>query len=214
MLTPEQARERMVEEQLVARMIRDPRVLGAFRTIPRHLFVPEELCDRAYEDGALPIGSGQTISQPFMVALMVEALRLQGHERVLEIGTGSGYQAAILSQLALEVYSIERLPELAAGAQRCVESLQITNVTIAVRDGTLGWPEHAPYEGIIVAAGAPEVPDPLAEQLAAHGRLVIPIGGRETQTLYVMQRQEHGLVGQRVTECLFVPLKGQHGWPL
>ena len=203
----------MVQRQLVARGIADARVLDAFRQIPRHLFVPDALHHRAYEDAPLPIGYDQTISQPLMIAIMMEALHLQGHERVLEIGTGSGYETALLSQLALEVYSVERLPELAAAAVRHLEHLGIANVDVDVRDGTLGWPAHAPYDSILVAAGAPRVPEPLAEQLADEGRLVIPLGDRKQQTLYRMQRHQQSLAGERVAECLFVPLVGQHGWP-
>jgi len=174
----DEARERMVEEQLIARGIRDARLLDAFHRTPRHLFVPQEYGDLAYADRAVPAGSQQTISQPYIVALMIEALRLQGHERVLEIGTGSGYEAALLAQLALELYSVERLPELASAASRRLASLELHNVQIAVRDGTLGWPERAPFDGILVAAAAPQVPPPLLEQLAEGGRLILPLGAR------------------------------------
>ena len=202
----------MVDEQLAARVIKDARVLNAFRRIPRHLFVPEELQARAYEDHPLQIGCGQTISQPLMTAIMVAALRLQGHERVLEIGTGSGYQTAILSLLALEVCSIDRLPELAADAAVRLEQLGFANVDITIGDGTLGWPERAPFDGIIVAAAAPRLPHALREQLSDGGRLVIPRGDKTKQTLYVVEKRGQALQEQRVTECMFVPLVGRDGW--
>ncbi len=209
----ERLRERMVQQQLCARMLRDARVLEAFRRIPRHLFVPEALRHRAYEDGPLAIGYDQTISQPFMVALMVEALHLQGHERVLEVGTGSGYEAAILSQLALEVYSVERVPELAIHATRQLEALGIANVAVTTGDGTLGWPAHAPYDGILVAAAATTVPPPLQEQLVEGGRLLIPLGTRKVQMLLCVQRHGQTFFERPLTACAFVPLIGQHGWP-
>ena len=209
----EDARRRMVEEQLAARGIKDPRVLDAFRAVPRHLFVPEEAQSLAYEDGPLPIGDGQTISQPVMTALMVAALRLQGHERVLEIGTGSGYQTAILSLLALEVCSIDRLPELAADAAARLETLGFANVEITIGDGTLGWQERAPFDGIIVAAAAPRVPAALRHQLSEGGRLVIPVGQKQSQTLYAVEQHGQAWSERRITECVFVPLVGRDGWP-
>ena len=211
-MNPDQQRARMVEEQIKARGLTEERLLAAFRKVPRHLFVPEELQARAYEDHPLQIGCGQTISQPLMTAIMVAALRLQGHERVLEIGTGSGYQTAILSLLALEVCSIDRLPELAADAAARLEQLGFANVDITIGDGTLGWPERAPFDGIIVAAAAPRLPHALREQLADGGRLVIPRGDKTKQTLYVMEKRGQTLQEQRVTECMFVPLVGQDGW--
>lgn len=208
----EDDRRRMVEEQLEARGISDTRVLQAFLTVPRHEFVSKDLLPEAYADHPLPIGGGQTISQPYMVALMVQLLHLQGHERVLEVGTGSGYQLAILSQLALEVYSIERLPELADESLSRLEELGYLNVHISVGNGTLGWPEHAPYEGILIAAGAPAVPPPLVRQLADGGRMVIPLGSQQVQTLTLVEKRGGALSQQPITHCVFVPLLGEYGW--
>ncbi len=204
----------MVDEQLRARGIIDERVLAAFLKVARHLFVPRELQREAYEDHPIPIGSGQTISQPFMVALMTQLLRLQGHERVLEVGTGSGYQLAILAELALEVYSVEHLPELAAQALQRLEQLGYLNIHITQGNGSLGWPEHAPYDAMIVTAGAPKLPQPLVDQLAKGGRLVIPIGSRQAQTLTLVEKDEDGLEIREITSCVFVPLLGEHGWSL
>lgn len=208
----EDERRRMVEEQLEARGISDTRVLQAFLTVPRHEFVSKDLQPEAYADHPLPIGGGQTISQPYMVALMVQLLHLQGHERVLEVGTGSGYQLAILSQVALEVYSIERLPELADQSLSRLEELGYLNVHISVGNGTLGWVEHAPYEGILIAAGAPAVPPPLVRQLADGGRLVIPLGSQQVQTLTLVKKRREALSQQPITTCVFVPLLGEYGW--
>jgi protein-L-isoaspartate(D-aspartate) O-methyltransferase len=202
-----------IEEQLVARGVRDARVLDAMRRVSREAFVLDEARWQAYADRALPIGSGQTISQPYMVAVMTEALRLTGSERVLEVGTGSGYQAAVLGELAKEVVTIERVPELAEAARARLAALGYTNVQVLVGDGTLGSPAHAPFDGILVAAGAPRAPDALKQQLSsAGGRLVIPIGPAEQQWLTVISRD-----GDRFTEtsgigCVFVPLLGQDGW--
>ena len=207
------ARERMVRQQIAARGIRAERVLDAMRSVPRHLFVPLESRHSAYMDGPLSIGQGQTISQPYIVALMTEALELRGHERVLEIGTGSGYQAAILSQLASHVYTIERIPELASRAQDLFRQLGYDNISMHVGDGTLGWLEHAPYEAIIVTAAAPEIPRPLTDQLAEGGRLVAPIGGSWSQSLVRVRKQRGHLRRQELTSVAFVPLIGQHGWP-
>ena len=211
-MTFEEQRHQMVDEQLRARGIIDERVLAAFLKVARHLFVPRELHREAYEDHPIPIGSGQTISQPFMVALMTQLLRLQGHERVLEVGTGSGYQLAILAELALEVYSVEHLPELAALALQRLEQQGYLNVHITQGNGSLGWPEHAPYDAMIVAAGAPRLPRPLVDQLAKDGRLVIPIGSRQAQTLTLVEKHEDGLEMSEITSCVFVPLLGEHGW--
>ena len=209
----ERERERMVEEQIKARGLADPRLLAAFRKVPRHQFVAEELQAQAYTDHPLPIGSGQTISQPYMVALMTHELRLQGHERVLEIGTGSGYQTAILAELALEVFSVERLPELVEPLAKRLAALGYFNVHLAAANGSLGWPEHAPYDAILMAAAAPEVPAPLLEQLADRGRLVLPIGPQEAQVLVTVEKQG-GVIRQRqVASCVFVPLVGEFGWP-
>lgn len=206
-------RDRMVEEQLKARGLADERLLAAFRKVPRHVFVPQELQQQAYTDHPLPIGSGQTISQPYMVALMTSRLQLQGHERVLEIGSGSGYQSAILAELALEVFSVERLPELLRSASERLIALGYLNVHLTTGNGSLGWPEHAPYEAIIVTAAAPDVPAPLLEQLTDPGRMVLPIGPQDTQML-VEAEKRHGAVSQReIASCVFVPLCGQYGWP-
>ena len=209
----EEQRRLMVVEQLQARGISEARVLSAFLKVPRHLFVPEAFQHEAYADHPIPIGAGQTISQPYMVALMTQLLRLQGHERVLEIGTGSGYQLAILAELALEVYSVERLPELAEQALHRLNALGYLNVHITTGNGSIGWPTHAPYEGIIVTAAAPQVPKPLVDQLANHGRLVIPIGTPTAQTLTLVEKQGPDLQIKEVTGCVFVPLVGEHGWP-
>lgn len=205
--------ERMVRQQIAARGIRAERVLDAMRSVPRHLFVPLESRHSAYMDGPLSIGQGQTISQPYIVALMTEALELRGHERVLEIGTGSGYQAAILSQLASHVYTVERIPELASRAQDLFRQLGYDNISMHVGDGTLGWLEHAPYEAIIITAAAPEIPRPLTDQLAEGGRLVAPIGGSWSQSLVRVRKQRGHLRRQELTSVAFVPLIGQHGWP-
>lgn len=208
----EDARRRMVQEQLEARGISDTRVLQAFLAVPRHEFVAKDLQSEAYADHPLPIGGGQTISQPYMAALMVQLLRLHGHERVLEVGTGSGYQLAILSQLALEVYSIDRLPELAEQALRRLEHLGYLNVHVTVGNGSMGWPDYAPYEGMLVAAGAPDIPPPLVRQLADGGRLVIPLGSQQAQTLTLVEKRRDALHQQAITRCVFVPLLGEYGW--
>ena len=210
----DERRARMVEEQLKARGMTDGRLLGAFRKVPRHLFVPKELQQEAYADHPLPIGFGQTISQPYIVALMISRLYLQGHERVLEIGTGSGYETAILAELALEVFSVERIPELLLVVTERLNGLGYLNVHLTPGNGSLGWPEYAPYDAIIVSAAAPEIPTPLLEQLADQGRLVLPIGPQDTQMLVEVEKR-HGTIHQReVASCTFVPLMGQHGWPL
>ncbi len=206
------ARENMVKTQLIARGIRDPKVLAAMRKVPRHLFVEEALRSQAYGDFPLPIGEQQTISQPYIVAFMTEALELTGTEKVLEIGTGCGYQAAILAEIVPEVYSIERLPGLAAKARRTLEALRYFNVKIKVGDGTLGWPEEAPFQGIIVTAAAPGIPRPLLDQLAMGGRLVIPVGDRYTQTLDVVRKTPEGIKHDYRGGCRFVKLIGSYGW--
>ncbi|MEK6678914.1 MAG: protein-L-isoaspartate(D-aspartate) O-methyltransferase [Nitrospirota bacterium] len=206
------ARNRMVDDQLIPRGISEPRVLSAMRKVPRHLFVEEALQDRAYGDYALPIGEKQTISQPFMVALMTEALELSGSEIVLEIGTGSGYQAAILAELSRQVYSIERIPSLALRAKKVIEDLGYKNVDIKIYDGTLGWEEKAPFDCIIVTASAPDIPKSLTDQLKLGGRLVIPVGTRHFQTLIKVVKKKAGLVKMPLTECVFVPLIGTYGW--
>ncbi|MBI4489138.1 MAG: protein-L-isoaspartate(D-aspartate) O-methyltransferase [Deltaproteobacteria bacterium] len=203
----------MVQEQLVARGIQDPRVLQAMRKIPRHLFVESALGDRAYEDGPLPIGEKQTISQPYMVALMTEALELTGEERVLEVGTGSGYQTAVLAELSLNVFSIEKIRPLAVRARAILDELGYYNVAIHVGDGTLGWSEHAPFDAIIVTAGSPGLPQPLVEQLSVGGRLVIPLGDEESQALKRIRRTGSGSEEEHLGECRFVKLWGKYGWP-
>ncbi len=208
----DEERERMVERQLKARGLADPRLLAAFRKVPRHAFVPAELQRDAYADHPLPIGSGQTISQPYMTALMISLLRLQGHERVLEIGSGSGYQTAILAELALEVYSVERLPELLSGVKRKVEALGYLNVHLTPGNGSMGWPEHAPYDAILVSAAAPELPRPLVEQLNDPGRMAVPIGPVSGQMLTEVEKRQGSLRQTGVAGCVFVPLLGEHGW--
>jgi protein-L-isoaspartate(D-aspartate) O-methyltransferase len=208
-----QAREWMVESQIKRRGIADPRVLKAMRTAPRHRFVPKQLWDQAYNDYPLPIGEDQTISQPYIVAMMTEALELIGTEKVLEIGAGSGYQAAILGELAQEVYTIERIASLAHSAEQVLKSLGYQNVHVIVADGTLGWPLEAPYDAIMVTAGAPQVPQPLVEQLALGGRLVIPVGDRYSQNLTRIRRTYQGdLQTEYLGGCRFVKLIGAHGW--
>src|SRR5688572_30345547 len=185
----ERRRQRMVDHQLRARGIRDARVLAAMGTVPRELFVPEALRPRAYDDGALPIGQAQTISQPYMVARTCELAALQGGERVLEVGAGSGYQAAVLSKIAEEVVTIERIPALAEGAWEALHAMGSTNIQVVVGDGTMGWPDRAPYDCIVVAAAAPHLPRALVEQLKEGGRIVIPMGDRELQRLCVVEKR-------------------------
>jgi protein-L-isoaspartate(D-aspartate) O-methyltransferase len=208
----ERARARMVEEQLVSRGISDPRVLAAMARVERHRFVDEALQVRAYEDKPLPIGARQTISQPFMVGLMTQALELRGTERVLEIGTGCGYQTAVLAELASNVFSIERISALAAGARQLLDRLEYYNVAIRVGDGTLGWAEEAPFDAIVVSAGTPQVPRPLVAELRSGGRLVFPIGEEELQTLVRIRKDEPGLQEEYFGDCRFVKLVGRYGW--
>lgn len=205
-------RERMVRSQIASRGVRDPRVLAAMRKVPRHAFVPTGYRDNAYDDRPLPIGNDQTISQPYIVAAMTEALLLEGTEKVLEIGMGSGYQAAVLAELAAQVYTVEQIPELAEIAHNTLVSLGYASVVYTIGDGTLGWPEHQPYDAIIVTAGAPRVPRPLVDQLAPGGRLVIPVGDRFLQELLRVRRDRDGLSETRLGGCRFVPLEGEHGW--
>ena len=206
------ARGRMVEQQIRARGVADPRVLAALRLVPRHRFVPEHLCSQAYGDYPLPIGEDQTISQPYIVGLMTEILELQETDRVLEVGTGSGYQAAVLAELAAAVFSIDRRGGLADQARSILDSLGYRNIRIRVGDGTLGWPQEAPFDGILVTAGAPQVPRPLVEQLAVGGRLVIPVGDRFTQTLTCVRQTGEGLKCEYYGGCRFVRLIGKYGW--
>jgi protein-L-isoaspartate(D-aspartate) O-methyltransferase len=202
----------MVRTQLERRGITDQRVLDAMASVPRHLFVPPEVRGEAYQDRALPIHEGQTISQPFIVALMAQALCLTGSERVLEIGTGSGYAAAVLSRLAGQVYTIERWPALAEAAAHRLYDLGYANVEVSIGDGTAGLPAYAPFDGIIVAAAAPWVPRPLREQLGEGGRLVIPVGGRDEQLLLRLTRSGHEIRTERLSGVRFVPLIGAHAW--
>ena len=202
----------MVQRQLRARGIADERVLDAMSTVPRHLFVPPELADRAYDDVALPIGFEQTISQPYIVALILEALELGGDERVLDVGTGSGYQAALMAMLAREVYSIEIVPELVGTARRALERTGCTNVHVLLGNGSVGLEREAPYDAIAVAAGAPRIPGELVEQLAEGGRLVIPVGDEWGQTLRCVRRSAEGIEVRSLTPCAFVPLVGRRGW--
>ena len=203
----------MVDKQLRRRDISDERVLAAMERVPRELFVPQSISARAYDDAALPIGEGQTISQPYMVARICEALSLRGHERVLDVGTGSGYQAAVLAELAGDVHTIERIPDLAEEARATLDAAGYGDrVRVHVGDGTLGLPEHAPYAAIAVAAAAPEVPTTLYEQLEERGRLVVPIGGRRGQQLQLIVRSPEGPAVVRSVPCRFVPLLGEEGF--
>jgi len=208
----ERARLRMVDEQLRGRDVTDERVLTAMATVPRELFVPPEHRERAYEDAALPIGHGQTISQPYMVARICEELALRDRGRVLDVGTGSGYQAAVLAELAAEVHTIERIPELAEQARASLATAGYERVAVHVGDGTLGLPEHAPYEAIAVAAAAPQPPPSLYDQLAPGGRLVVPVGRRWGQELLVVVRSPEGPAIVRSVPCRFVPLVGAEGF--
>jgi protein-L-isoaspartate(D-aspartate) O-methyltransferase len=208
----EAQREYMVREQIERRGVRDPLVLEAMRAVPRHLFVPPDQRQWAYADCALRIDMEQTISQPYIVALMTELIELQGGETVLEVGTGSGYQAAVLSQIAAQVYSIERHPPLARSAQGLLAQLGISNVRVHTGDGTLGLPDYAPYHAIIVTAGAPKAPKSLLAQLVDGGRLVIPVGGRFGQSLEVWQRKGGKYRNKSITSVAFVPLLGEEGW--
>ena len=205
------ARRRLIET-LQANGITDLAVLRAFDQVPRHAFVPSGVAHRAYEDSALPIGNGQTISQPSVHARSLQELRLSGRERVLEVGTGSGYQTALLAQLAEQVFSIERVPALLDRAREILAQLDVRNVSLLLGDGTLGWRDYAPYDGIVVGAASPDVPQPYTQQLAEGGRLVIPIGSREEQVLCVFTRREGALERRDVGPVRFVPLLGAHGW--
>ncbi len=210
---PISARSQMVEKQLRARGIRDRRVLAAMLDTPREHFVPPDLAGSAYDDCALPVGRGQTISQPYMVALMTERLKLAATHRVLEIGTGSGYQAAILARLCTHVFTVERITSHSDAARRRLAALNIDNVSFHVGDGSLGWPQHAPFDRVIVTAAAPEIPAPLVDQLALEGILVVPVGGEDGQTLVVVERRENRVVEDRLVACRFVKLVGAAGWP-
>jgi protein-L-isoaspartate(D-aspartate) O-methyltransferase len=208
-------RKRMVETQLIARGIKDQRVLKAMLKVPRHLFIEEALRDRAYGDHALPIGEGQTISQPFMVAIMTEMLELTGNEKVLEIGTGSGYQAAILAELCAKVCTVERIGALGMRARKILDFLGYSNVAVRTFDGTYGWRDEAPFDGIIVTAASPDMPQPLFEQLKEGGRMVIPVGDRSLQTLTMVKKLPDGKMDVvRSIGCVFVPLLGAYGFKM
>lgn len=206
------ARERMVRDQLVRRGVADERVLAAMGEVPRHEFVLPEHLERAYDDQPLPIGEGQTISQPYVVAVMLEQLRLRGGEKALEVGTGSGYQAAVLAELAWQVYTIDRVESLATTARERLQRLGYDNVTVVAGDGTKGLPEYAPFDGVVVAAAAPGLPEPLIEQLAPGGRLVAPVGRRHAQSLVVATKVGEELSQRELCGVVFVPLIGEHGW--
>ncbi len=202
----------MVETQIVGRGIVDDRVLNAVRKVPRHLFIEDAFRGRAYGDHALPIGEGQTISQPYMVALMSEALCLSGSEKVLEIGTGSGYQTAILAELAARVLSMERISRLVSKAREILDQLHYRKVMLRVADGTYGWKEEGPFDAILVAAGAPQIPAPLVEQLKIGGRMIIPVGEKGSQILQKVVREKNKILTTPLVPCLFVPLLGAYGW--
>jgi protein-L-isoaspartate(D-aspartate) O-methyltransferase len=206
------ARLKMVEEQIVSRGIKDAKLIAALEKIPRHLFVEEALQSQAYSDHPLPIGEKQTISQPYMVALMTEAMLLTGREKVLEIGTGSGYQTAILAELSEKVFSIERIRPLAIRARKLLYELGYFNVEIKIFDGTFGWLEESPFDAIIVTAGSPDIPRPLIDQLAMGGRLVIPVGDAFVQDLFRMTKTEDGIKKEDLGGCRFVKLIGKYGW--
>ncbi|NPA95336.1 MAG: protein-L-isoaspartate(D-aspartate) O-methyltransferase [Thermodesulfobacteria bacterium] len=206
------ARERMVENQIAARGIRDKRVLEAMKKVPRHLFVDEALWDQAYGDFPLPIGRGQTISQPYIVARMTEELGLKGDEKVLEIGTGSGYQTAILAELARQVFSVERIADLLQRARQTLDRLGYHNVMIKLDDGTWGWKEHAPYDAILVTAGSPVIPTPLLDQLKDPGVMVVPVGDEYSQTLTKVTKRDGKIDTEYLEGVRFVKLIGDHGW--
>jgi len=212
MVNFKKARERMVETQIAARGVHDEGVLEAMRRVPRHLFVDEALREQAYSDHPLPIAENQTISQPYIVALMTESLELNGAEKVLELGTGSGYQSAILAELADRVFSVERYPELAYRANAILQKLGYQNIIVRVGDGSLGWPDDAPFDGIIVTAGTPKIPQPLIDQLNIGGRLVVPVGDRFGQDLILVRRAAEGIKKTNLGGVRFVNLVGKLGW--
>ena len=203
----------MVREQIIARGIKDPHVIDAMQQVPRDLFVPEALAGQAYGDFALPLGEGQTISQPYMVAYMSESLELTGNEHVLEVGTGTGYQTAVLSRLTARVYSLERIRSLLEKARKILEQIQCRNVITQLSDGSYGWKDEAPFDAIIVTAGSPSLPEPLIEQLKVGGTMIIPVGSRNVQRLIRVRRSARGLLEENLMECSFVALVGDHGWP-
>lgn len=206
-------RERMVEEQLIPRGINDEGTLQAMRTVPRNMFVDDAMASCAYGDHPLPIGAGQTISQPYIVALMTQVLELKGHERVLEIGTGSGYQAAVLSRICDRVYTIERIDSLLGRARKVFDRLHYHNITSRLDDGTEGWPSEAPFEAIIVTAGGPSIPEPLIEQLTDPGKMIIPVGDQYLQELKLLVKEDGETTVKTIEQVRFVNLVGTHGWP-
>jgi len=210
--THDRLREEMVKNQIEARGITDPNVLSAMRAVPRHLFVSEAFADQAYDDHPLPIGEQQTISQPYIVAEMTQALALTAEDRVLELGSGSGYQAAVLAQIVYRVYTVERIHALYSKSRKIFDRLQYHNIVSRYADGTLGWEEESPFDAIIVTAGAPEVPLVLVNQLAVGGRMVLPVGNQTTQELIRIVRTEQGVHQTRLGGCRFVRLVGEHGW--
>lgn len=211
-MTYELPRKRMVETQLIPRGIHDPLVLKAMGKVPRQEFVPQHLRETAYHDKALPIAEGQTISQPYIVALMTQALELEGTEKVLEIGTGSGYQAAVLAEIVKELYTVERVALLQEKAKKVLSRLGYQNIYFKIFNGTLGWPEHAPYDGIIVTAGAPDVPEPLVAQLSEGGRMIIPVGDSLAQDLLKIRKVKGRTLTEDLGAVRFVRLVGEHGW--
>lgn len=213
MVDPVRSRERMVREQIEARGVTDPAVLGAMRKLPRHLFVEEALAYKAYHDSPLPIGEGQTISQPYIVALMSEKLEVEEGMKVLEIGTGSGYQAAVLAEMGAEVYTVERIKKLFHTARKRFMNMRMFSIKLKLDDGTLGWPDEAPYDRIIVTAGGPEIPMPLVDQLVDGGRMLIPVGGeKRTQELFLIEKNGDEVKETNLGACAFVDLVGSHGW--
>ncbi len=205
-------REKMVREQLLSRDITDERTIAAMSEVPRHCFVDDAMMARSYGDYPLPIGAGQTISQPYIVAYMTQALKLKGDETVLEIGTGSGYQAAVLSRLCQKVYTVERMNSLLAGARKIFDHLRYYNIRSKLDDGTLGWPDHGPFDAIIVTAGGPDIPEPLIAQLADPGRLVMPTGDQDVQELKLLTKKEGQVEIEVLTRVRFVDLVGEYGW--
>lgn len=202
----------MVQEQIIARGISDSRVIAAIRKIPRHLFIDPGIVNRAYDDSALPIGEKQTLSQPYMSARMTEALKLTGSEKVLEVGTGSAYQTALLAEICFNVFSVEKIRALSRKARQLLDQLGYQNIALHVGDGTIGWSEHAPYDAIIVTAGAPNAPKPLLDQLSIGGRMVIPVGDEQAQTLMRVTRSRSSFKEEQLGECKFVKLLGKYGW--
>jgi len=208
----EQQRHQMVQRQLIARNIFNPRIIKAFQKVPREEFVPEKYRQSAYSDYPLAIGCGQTISQPFITALMTQAIDLTDDDCVLEVGTGSGYQTAVLAEIAKKVFTIERISALSENARIKLEELGYKNIFFHVGDGTCGWPQNSPYQAITVTAASPDIPSPLIEQLSLGGKMVIPVGGRFGQTLILIRKSKEGLERKRVCGCVFVPLIGKFGW--